>query len=281
MSTLNRLFDPFRSAAAAFFKHDLAVRREGEVVKLVLEERPRPGQPRRPTRAEMIERKEKEELTQIRAELAALLNELPETRQTMRHLVFVEKALAKKGLRALHKVPLDVLQRALEQLEGLVVNWTPVGLANLRSKMAVAVIDREHMDEDEGDAYRTSAIVDASPARAHPEPAAPVRSEEEALAAAYAALGSAGPDSVIVVQSEPGSRSAPALRPQAAAAAASTADDEAALAAAYAALATAAPQGVEMQPELGTRSARVVTRFQNSTLTEEPLPDLKIRELHA
>lgn len=243
MSALNRLFDPFRTAAAAFFKHDLAVRRDGPTVKLVLEERPRPGQPPKPTRAEMIARKEKEELAQMRAELAALLNELPETRHTMRHLVFVEQALAKKGLRALRKVPLDVLQRALEQFEGLVVNWSPVGLASLRSKMAVAVIDREHMDpEDEGDLHQTAAVLESpttkrreSPPAPAPEPASQ-RSEEEALAAAYAALGSLAPDSAM-------------------------------------------SELVEMQPELGARSAKPVTRFQNSSLQDEPLPEIKMREL--
>lgn len=191
MQAFNRLLQPLRAATAAFFKHDIAVRREGDAVKLVLEERPASLDDRQ-MRVEAAARKDKEELMQMRTELAALLNELPETRQTMRHLVFVEQALAKKGLRALRKVPLDVLQRALEQLEGLVVNWSPAGLANLRSKMAVAVIDREHMDPvNEGDAYRTSAVVDATPARRKPK--APSRSDDEALAAAYAALGNLAP----------------------------------------------------------------------------------------
>lgn len=235
MRSLARLFDPLRVAAAAFFRHDLSVRRDGDAVKLVLAERPRSAPARKPSRAEIVDRKEKEELVQIRAELAALLNELPETRQTMRHLVFVEQALAKKGLRALHKVPLDVLQRALEQLEGLVVNWSPVGLANLRSKMAVAVIDREHMDPNaEADAYRTAAILEPT-VSAPPKPAEPTRSEDDALAAAYAALGALAPEAAQVV----------------------------------------------MQPELGTRSAAPVTRFQNSTLPEEPLPEIRIRELQS
>ncbi|MEO5733709.1 MAG: hypothetical protein ABIN96_17035, partial [Rubrivivax sp.] len=120
-----------------------------------------------------------------------------DTRPTLRHLVFVEHALAKKGLRALHKLPLDVLQRALEQLEGMVTNWSPTGLASLRSRMAVAIIDREHMDpEAEADAYRTSAVLDASLLA----PASPIADsseddvdEDAALAAAYAAMGHAPP----------------------------------------------------------------------------------------
>jgi hypothetical protein len=210
MSALLRFFSPLRHAAVAFFRHDLAVRRDEGRVQLVLEERAREGKPRQPSRAEIVKRKESEELALMRQQLAALLEELPSTRQTMRHLVFVEQALAKKGLRALHKLPLDVLQRALEQLEGLVTNWSPVGLAGLRSKMAVAIIDREHMDpEAEADAFRTAAVLDNAPAVMHDEEL-PDRSDDEALAAAYAALGSMGQPEV-ELQAELGSPSARAI----------------------------------------------------------------------
>jgi hypothetical protein len=191
MSPLARLLNPLRTAAAAFFKHDVALRRAEGGMHIVLEQRPRKGQPKEPSRAELAARKDKQDLELMRTQLAALLDEVPETRQALRHLVFVEQAVAKKGLRSLHKLPLDVLQRGLEQLESLVTNWSPVGLASLRSKMAVAILDREHMDpEAEADAYRTAAVLDATPA---PPPVlqAPQeeRSDDEALAAAYAALG--------------------------------------------------------------------------------------------
>jgi hypothetical protein len=143
MSNLKDLLQPLRTAAAAFFRYEVALRREGSAVHVGLEERPRPEAARR-RRVDVAAQHEQEALALIRAELSALLNEQPATRETMRHLVFVEQALARKGLRALHKIPVDLLQRALEQLEGLVTNWSPVGLANLRSKMAVAIIDRRH-----------------------------------------------------------------------------------------------------------------------------------------
>jgi hypothetical protein len=132
---------------------------------------------------------------------------MPETRQTMRHLVFVEQALAKKGLKALHKLPLDVLQHALAQLEGLVTNWSPVGLASLRSKMAVAIIDRDHLDHDaEADVYRTAAVLDAPCPRPVCAPESALGpSDDDALAAAYAALGAVAPGAV-ETQSELGSR---------------------------------------------------------------------------
>ncbi len=188
---LSGLVGSLRAASAAFFKHDVALKRADDGVRIVLKQRPGAAHP--PTREEAAVRREGQELALTLSQLAELLSELPETRQTMRHLVFVEQALAKKGLRALHKLPLDVLQHALQQLEGLVTNWSPVGLASLRSKMAVAIIDREHHDpETEADTYRTAAVLDHAPAQP-PEAALAECSDEEALAAAYAALGNLAP----------------------------------------------------------------------------------------
>lgn len=204
-----------RQATAAFFSHDLALRRGERGVQVVLEERaPAGGRKRPPSRADLAQQKGAAEMVLMLEQLQALLAELPEARQTLRHLVFVEQALQKKGLRALHKLPLDVLQRGLEQLEGLVTNWSPVGLANLRSKMAVAIIDRERMDPDaEADAYRTSAVLDREPLEP-PLPEAELRTDDEALAAAYAALGSLAPEKAAVqMHTELGSPSARAVSP--------------------------------------------------------------------
>ncbi|MDP1900660.1 MAG: hypothetical protein Q8K96_09435 [Rubrivivax sp.] len=211
-----QFFQPLRQAVAAFFRHDIALRRADDGVHIVLEERAdRPGKTKPASRAELNARKERQELDVMRLQLAELLGELPETRQTMRHLVFVEQALAKKGLKALRKLPLEVLERALEQLEGLVTNWSPVGLASLRSRMAVSIIDREHMDPDaEVDAYRTAAVFDNTqdPELAEVQPS----SDDEALAAAYAAMGQgAAASEEVEVQAELGSPSARALAPPA------------------------------------------------------------------
>lgn len=214
MSAILSFFRPIRHVAAAIFKRDLAVRRdEGGLhlvlVESVIDEQTRPKRAPREVPVDR-DRKQHQELALIRAQLAALLNEQPETRHTMRHLVFVEQALGKAGLKALHKLPLDVLQRALDQLEGLVTNWSPEGLANLRSKMAVAVLDRENRDPDaNGDAYRTAAVLDTVQV-AHLEIGAD--GDEQALAAAYAALGSAAPVAgAVEMQGELGSRSAKAV----------------------------------------------------------------------
>lgn len=216
MSAFTLLVKPLAHAARAFFRHDLALQRDEDGVRIVLEDRASGAGPRPPSRAEAAALKAKQELALMLAQLAELLDERPETRRTMRQLAFVEQALAKKGLRALHQVPLEPLRKALEQFEGLVINWSPVGLACLRAKMAVAVIDREHMDPDaEADAYQTSALMDMAsldPIGAGLEVVEP--SDDEALSAAYAALGAMAPTGVAVeMQGELGSPSARAVGP--------------------------------------------------------------------
>lgn len=210
--SLFRLVHGIRAAVQAFFKADVALQRQPDGVHIVLKERPaapaRSG--KAATREERVARRDKEEHRLMLAQLAELLDELPETRQTLRHLVFVEQALTKKGLRALRKLPTDVMAHALEQLEGLVTNWSPAGLASLRSRMAVAIIDREHMDpEAEADAYRTAAVLDPLPSVIEIAPHA-ASSDDDALAAAYAALGDMAPG-VVEMQGELDSPSARAI----------------------------------------------------------------------
>ncbi len=220
MGAISRLLKPISQAATAFFRHDLALKRGTQGVEIVLE--PRQADGSKPTRQQRqvdeARRKAQAETDLLLAQLKALLDEVPETRHTLKQLVFVEHALQKKGLRALHKLPLPLLQKALEQLEGLVTNWSPAGLANLRSKMAVAIIDREHHDpEKEADAYRTAAVAeapDSMPAEAAmAQPEVEDVSDDEALAAAYASLGTAAPVGLIELQGELGSPSAKSLAP--------------------------------------------------------------------
>lgn len=218
MGAFSRILKPISQAAAAFFRHDLALKRGRQGVEIVLEPRLHDGsKPKREqTVADEARRKARAEIELLLTQLKDLLDEVPETRFTLKQLVFVEHALQKKGLKALHKLPLPVLQKGLEQLEGLVTNWSPAGLANLRSKMAVAIIDREHHDpEKEADAYRTAAVAEpedvlpSQPMEHRPEVQA--ISDDEALAAAYAALGSMAPAGAIELQGELGSQSTRAL----------------------------------------------------------------------
>lgn len=225
MAPIDRFMRPIQRAVVAFFRHDLKLKRSRDGLAVVLTERsPAPSRRGGKRRDDGQAEREREERRQMLAELEVLLDEQPGSRQTLRHLVFVHQALTKKGLKALHKIPLDVLQRALVQFESLVTNWTPVGLANLRSKMAVAIIDRERSDPDpdaDAEAYRSEAVLEAGLDGPPPLPEV-VSGDEETLAAAYAALGAAGggPDAAAVADS----RSVP----------------------------------LEYQPELGSPSARAV-----------------------
>lgn len=275
MTHLQRLFRPLRNALQVFFAHDVALRRGEAGVEIVLAERPAPGQARKPSRHDATQEKERAELALMHQQLAALLDDQPETRGALRHLAFVEQSLARKGWRALHKLPLDVLQRALEQLEGLVVNWSPVGLANLRSKMAVAIIDREHMDpQAEVDAYRTAMPMETAPGVADLDEMAGVPdgvdaahgsdtgAEAAALAAAYAAAFGA-------------------VAPSPAALAADTlAQAQAGAQAALARISTVPGDPLEFHNELGSQAARTA-RAQTRANPTEPakLPAIQLREL--
>lgn len=218
-----------KKAVLAFFRHDVVLQRDEEGVHLLFEDR-KNAVPRPPTRAQRAAQKERAELDRSRAALAALLDVDATLRSGLRQLAFVEHALEKKGWRGLHKIPLDVLQKALEQLEQMVQNWSDEGLACLRSKMAVAVIDREHMDPSkEPEAYKTAALLENPPTVA-----------ARAIHAAKAAASDT-PEGVEVSQ----------------------VDDADALLAAYAALGVQAeetPSAVEMHGELDSPSAKALVR---------------------
>ncbi len=211
------LFDPItglcRRAFALIFRRHVSLRLAPSGVRVVLQDRSkRPARGRLPTRAEKAAIRAQQEFQLMQLQLSELLNDLPETRGTLRHLVFVEKAIARKGVRALQKLPVDVLQRALEQLEGLVVNWSPVGLAALRSRIAVALIDRDKQvdgAEAEADFYRTASVMDSLADSAFID-GVDVSTDDDALTAAYAALGNLAPGAV-ELQGELGSTTAKTL----------------------------------------------------------------------
>ena len=78
--------------------------------------------------------------------LRQLLAQHADARNLMRHLAFVERALRLSGPPALDGVPVEVLKKALVQLESLVTNWSSPGLAEMRSRLAMLVLahDAEH-----------------------------------------------------------------------------------------------------------------------------------------
>jgi hypothetical protein len=75
----------------------------------------------------------------MKRDLYALLRQHPSSRGLMRHLATVEHALHTDGLKGFEALPVRVIARALAEMEGLVRDWSPTGLAELRSRMAVIV----------------------------------------------------------------------------------------------------------------------------------------------
>lgn len=76
----------------------------------------------------------------MHAELRALLDQHAGTRQLMRHLAFIERALQLDGADALDRLPGGVAATGLAQLERLVADWAKApGLARLRVRLLAAV----------------------------------------------------------------------------------------------------------------------------------------------
>lgn len=184
-----------KTAFDAVFRQDVALRRGPGGVRVVL--KGRDGAPEAPPTPEDLESRRREhELLQAREDLTRLLDEEHTSRATMRHLAVVEHTLGRVGWQALERVPLDVLQRALQQLEERVSNWSARGLACLRSRMAVAVAERLRREgQPSGDAAAAldsppqaarKAIDEARVRAAASEPAGD--DAEQALLAAYGSL---------------------------------------------------------------------------------------------
>ena len=76
------------------------------------------------------------------AEMRAVLDAQPANRETFRHLARFERKFSQRGIRAVEEVPVEQLRRALRDFEALVRNWSSASLADLRSRMAVALADR-------------------------------------------------------------------------------------------------------------------------------------------
>ena len=96
----------------------------------------------RAARRNASEKKELAAARDINADLAWLLDQHEAARHLMRHLGYVERTLQRGGPQAMEALPVKILARALAELERMVIDWSPVGLAELRSRMAVALKNR-------------------------------------------------------------------------------------------------------------------------------------------
>lgn len=99
---------------------------------------------------------ERQRVRRMRRDLYELMEQHSGSRQLMRHLDMVERSLRREGYAAVEALPVRVITKALAQLENLVRDWTKTGLAELRSRLAVMVKNRQL--EAEQDAASTAAI---------------------------------------------------------------------------------------------------------------------------
>ena len=144
MALFRTIFRPVGRLAHLLFRSQLKLRLRGGL-RLEWAD---PGQSGTQSPAEHRAAREQAELALMVRELTALLDEDPDIRDSLRHLVFIEQALQAQGLEALQQVPVPVLRKGLDQFEGLVTNWGPRGLASLRSRMSVAASMRSQEDDD-------------------------------------------------------------------------------------------------------------------------------------
>ena len=110
---------------------------------------------------EQAREKARKQVRHMRRDLHALLSQHPSSRQLMRHLATVERTLRTEGLAGFEAMPVRVVATALSELERLVWDWSPTGLAELRSRMAVIVKNRPRVEASKEEA---PAVMAASPA---------------------------------------------------------------------------------------------------------------------
>lgn len=79
----------------------------------------------------------------MQRELGVVLDAHEGSRSVFRYLAHFERRLASKGLEVLDEMSVQHLRRALAQFEAIITDWSPAHLADLRSRMAVALSARD------------------------------------------------------------------------------------------------------------------------------------------
>ena len=174
-----------KRAARAVFVEDLRLQRDERGVRLVLQSHAGPVvDPAERLRRRHAERA-RAEIELIRKELAGVFNGMPGARRALPHLAYIDAELAAHGLAMLDSVALNLMKHALQELENAVINWSPSGLATLRSKLAVAVRERERRDSYEPEVRLSRAMLPEPEVVESPDAADGDDSDEAALLAAY------------------------------------------------------------------------------------------------
>lgn len=83
----------------------------------------------------------------MRLEIKALFSRCPGSREVLPHLAGVEHAIKMQGLAAFDTLPQRVLQRASGQLESVITEPVSAGIAELRSRIGVALKKFEKIEQ--------------------------------------------------------------------------------------------------------------------------------------
>ena len=115
-------------SVGAFFKRPLNLQ-NGEITLGIA----------RSTLLEQARATERKHVRRMRADLFFMLEQHPASRDLVRSLALIERTMQRSGFQGVEQLPQKVLARALTELERLVWDWSPAGLAELRSRLAVLV----------------------------------------------------------------------------------------------------------------------------------------------
>lgn len=193
---LNEVFGPLKRAARAIFKDDIKVARGESGVRVFLHDGQGPALPPEEIERRRVAEREQAVIDRMRQDIRELFVRDPDARHRLRQLSQFEQMFHEQGPTALKAAPLPLLRAALTQFESEVVNWGPEGLACLRSKMAVAVRERETAgEEDHGLADPPSSGAPAMSVSEIDVDLDSASSEEAALLAAYGAAQAAPTES--------------------------------------------------------------------------------------
>lgn len=124
-----------RIAATLVFGH-ITLRREGGAVRVTLAPKTVPGT------AVPAPAPAADEFALERAALARLLDANPLSRKVFKHLRFLEVELADPQKRTLTQMPVSVLEKALQQLDTAVLEWTDPALVSLRTRLGAETAAR-------------------------------------------------------------------------------------------------------------------------------------------
>jgi hypothetical protein len=136
----------------------IQVRGHGLQMRVMVKKVPPPkGAPQFPGMVELSALSE-EKVALMQKELRGLLHQHPQTKKMLRHLAYVEHTLHHNGLNAVDDLPLDLLSKALTQLESLVLNWSARGLGETRSRLSLLVKNKEIVALHMGSAAQATEV---------------------------------------------------------------------------------------------------------------------------